>query len=423
MKFRIINIDGSEWTYNNLLNKIEPLDGSKDFTEVYKQIINAPTRTTKVEPFDTQDFASLHKDKNLKKLRIQLGLNCNYKCSFCIQGSRRDFQTPVVLEDGINAFFQKMDDTGIELHDFGKIELWGGEPLVYLKSLQYLLPRLRERYPNANLKTISNGTLITPSTLAMLLDYKVNLVFSHDAQAYFLRGKDPLDDPEMRRMWMACFNAYTLNNLYFGINTVVSQYNADLFAIQEFFAEKLSPEVPFGFEGVVMAHAPNSVEFTHFPKDKAELLKKSIFKAVLEQPESHVGQALNFRMMTLLRALIYQTPSDCFAARCDTTDSDVLGVDLFGNVLSCHNVHPSDQSIGRLDDYSNIHCDKFTHWSRRNNCPQCPYLVSCKGACMRNDDKLHHEGCAVQKMFHGYLFECAWAMLTGSFASKIELLA
>lgn len=414
MKFKIENRDGSVWGYDNISNQITTPIGNVLNTDDIKKQLGNHYKTQIVKGFDPQNYSSLTKSKNLSKLRIQVGLNCNYSCSFCIQHQREDFKTPVTLEPGVNEFFDKLDRCGLTLKDDGQIEIWGGEPLVYIKTLKLLLPKLRERYPNVGISMISNGTLVNASIIDFLIDNKVQLTFSHDAQAYFLRGPDPLDDEAKRLMWLETFEKYQKAKLNFGINCVISQYNADLFDIQNFFATKLSPQIPFGFEGVVMVHAPNSVEFTKFTPSQAKTLKQSIFKAVFECPESMVYRALSARIMRILKILAFQTPSTHLLARCDVARNDVLGVDLQGNVLSCHNVNPIDESIGTLDNFENITPNRYTHWSHRTDCPNCLQLLSCKGSCLRNSKTEHTQGCDVQKMFHGYLFEAVWLMLTKS---------
>ena len=199
------------------------------------------------------------KRRQIVKLRIHVGQNCNYRCSFCTQFDSK-FSSAVVKKDGVDQFFKMLDAAGIELTEKCRIELWGGEPLIYWKTLKILIPELRRRCPDANIWTISNGSLMREEILDFFIKHRVTLTFSHDAQAYFLRGKDPLDDPQMLQMCREVARRYEEANLSFGLNVVISQHNCDLQKIEAFFTEKL-PGVSYGFEGVVNALTDNAVQF------------------------------------------------------------------------------------------------------------------------------------------------------------------
>lgn len=423
MNFKIRGTDGSEWVYDNATNHIDSLSGMPtnidDCKKYYpflgnQKIAERISRDARYVPYP-------QKSRLIKKLRIQLGINCNYKCAFCIQADEaRKMSSPVVLTDGIDNFFKMLERANITVDPLAKIELWGGEPLVYWKSIEILLPRLREKYPQAVISMISNGTLINEKILDFLIKYRVDVTFSHDAQAYFLRGPDPLDDPRLRGLWVETFNRYKETSLNFGINTVISQYNADLYAVQAFFAEKIDPNVSFGFEGVVIAHSPNAVNFTKFPKQAREQLRDSIFRAIVLEPESGVGHALRKRASLLISRIVNEIPAMTIQGRCDVASPNSLSVDLFGNILTCHNVNPKDQSIGHLLNYDQVQLDKLDHWSVRDNCPNCYVLNACQGNCMRTTSELHKLGCDVEKMFHGFIFEAVWFLLTGTLIQSIE---
>jgi uncharacterized protein len=221
-------------------------------------------------------------------------------------------------------------------------------------------------------------------------------------------------------MWVKTFHSYQEAGLSFGLNTVISQYNADLFGMQDFFAEKLHPKLNFGFEGVVIAHSPNAIEFTRFPKDAAIKLRESILRGVVLEPESNVGSALYKRSRGLLARIVNEVPALSIVGRCDACDPNSLGIDMFGNVLSCHNVDAKRESIGHIERFDEIRGNKFTHWSLRGYCHDCYVLNGCQGNCLRLDGFLHKSGCDVEKMFHGFIFEAVWVLLTGSEIQSIS---
>lgn len=410
MRFKITGEHGHEWVFDNQSNKIVCLGDASTNIDVVRQI---------VPPLPNQKPFSLTKSKTVQILKIQLGTNCNYKCSYCIQ---RDYlnKTRMPTATDLEVFFKKLDDAGIVLADKAKIELWGGEPLVYWKLLRVLLPKLRERWPTYSISMVTNGTLLTEEIVKFFLEHRVHLKISHDAQAQFLRGMDPLDDPAMRKLWMDTFDAYLAHSLGFKLNMVISPENVDLFEAQEFFASKLHPAVPFVYEGAVMVYSTNTVRFASFPKDRAETLRNSIHRALLQEPQSNVAKALNKWEMDLLQRIAYETPTSLISAKCNNVLSDVLSVDLAGNVLDCHNVDPITHSIGELEDFDNVRT-RFVALNKRQNCKQCLVVSSCKGNCPRHNEWEHNASCLANKLIHQSLFEVVWFILTGERISRIKL--
>lgn len=413
MKYEITNVDGGIWTFDNQTSKIESVNGRPNNIEAIKKLYPVKSNFVLKEPFPP-------KDKIIKKVRIQIGTNCNYKCSFCLQG-QAPRNVPIVLKDGQDKFFEKLDKVCTITPD-AKIEIWGGEPLVYWKALVDLIPTLRKRYPQATIDMISNGTLMTDKILNCLVENGINLTFSHDAMAYFLRGPDPLDDEDKRQMWLRVAKAYEEAHLMFGLNVVISQYNCDLFKTQEFFAQKLDPSIKFGFEGIVVAHAPNVIPITRFPKKEAEILRRSIIRGMVQEPDSNVGQTLLHRVRTLFKRIANELPPVDFAGRCDVNMGHSLIVDLHGNVLACHNPVDPDQIIGSLDDFDNIRRNRYIHWKERSKCNDCLVLSSCHGNCMRANTFLHESNCDTEFMFHSFLFEGVWIYFTGAEIQSIRKL-
>lgn len=420
MDFEITTSEGEVFRYNNLTNRLTKNDELVCLDHV-KGLIMKP-QTNIVEPFDEKDHPSLSKGKYIKWLRLFLGYNCNYHCGYCTQ-TVEQLSSPVPSKEKVDALFKKLDDTGIKVDEKAIIQLWGGEPFVYLKTLKYLIPELRKRYPKAHIWTISNGSLMNQSILEFLLENKIHLSFSHDGPAYFLRGEDPLKDPKLQKIWRKTAETYLQNDLNFGINTVISQYNADLFEVQDYLFKNIMEGVRMNFEGVVVAHTQNSVEFTHFQKEARDKLERSINRAFFEEPESMVTFALLQGMQKFLGMVSQQASAMTIMGRCNTAMKTVLTVDFDGNIFSCHNASSTRQYVGTLDDYDGIDMDKFTHWSRRPQCPDCLVLDYCRGNCIRDDAEAHRRGCPVQKMFFTMLFKAAFKLMTGQTVAAIKPLA
>lgn len=401
MKYKITFSKGSSVIYDNLDNSLTP---EPDFSFA-KEIVR-PLRA-QIEPQKPTFNSTLEKLLPIKHLRVQLGLACNYKCSFCIQQTY-DEKTCYPTDNEIESVVQFIAS---RTNQDVLCEFWGGEPLIYIKALRKLLPAIRKVRPAAKFSMISNGTLLTEDILEFLIENRVNLAFSHDGPAYFLRGKDPLENDAMRRLWLQAYNRYTQAGLTFCINCVITQYNCDLFALDAWFQQRL-PNVPYKYEGVVIVHSANAIEFTSFLKHQRLLLDASIQRAVLGQDDNRVCHAFANSLKHILRFMTYRHDTAKISAHCDAAKPNVLSIDMQGNILSCHNVDAS-QRVGHVNDAADHFVVKstFKHWSHRAQCQDCFCLVSCRGNCMRSNDEDHQASCRIQEVYHTALMKAALGLL------------
>ena len=129
---------------------------------------------------------------NVRVLKISLGLSCNYECSYCNQRfvPRADTSHP----DDIEPFISQLTDALIEPPE--RIEFWGGEPLVYWKTLKPLAERLRGLYPHAQFSLITNGSLLDTQKIEWIDSMGFSVGLSHDGPGHSSRGPDPLSDSD-----------------------------------------------------------------------------------------------------------------------------------------------------------------------------------------------------------------------------------
>ena len=152
-------------------------------------------------------------------------------CRYCAQ-SDRALEKACWGPKDVPAFIAKLKAGNVNVT--GVIELWGGEPFVYWKTIKNLVPQLREMYPNVRFAMITNGTLLTEDKISFCEKYSIDLTFSHDGQGYRLRGADPLDDPKMVDLWRLAFSKLRCN-----INCVLSPANTDIEQIIEHIHSRL----------------------------------------------------------------------------------------------------------------------------------------------------------------------------------------
>ena len=351
------------------------------------------------------------KSRHISKLKIQLGFACNYRCRYCLQADNRGLKEKQPEAEDIDRFLAMFDAAGIELFPDGLIDLWGGEPLVYWKTLKTLIPRLRARWGERTVISLfTNGVLLDRSMTDFLLAHRVKVSISHDGTGFALRHPtDPLDDDKIRSEWLYLFEKSRALQIPMAFFSVINPLNCDLFAQRDFFARRFSPEVSFAFGGA-------AGEFGHLPADclldsnAAGTLRDSVLRAVVTEPGMWPG--IERRVLNLIGRFIHRTPSRQIRYHCNAADPGVLCVNLKGDVLSCQNRAAPAFSIGHLTRYDEVSNGLFRHWSARRQCPQCLVLGACKGGCPDLTDSEQARCCINDHAFHFAFFYAAWFLLT-----------
>lgn len=423
MKFEIRSkrMDGTPvaWTFDNMTNRIFDSNGDRFLPWKHKNFegITEHDRGKKATVFSPEN--PLEKSNRIMVLKIQLGLNCNYHCKYCSQASYRTNKHKVPSHEEIDRFFEMLDKADIRFVNDGDIELWGGEPLVYWKALEYMIPILRKRYPKARMGMVTNGSLLTKEKVDFLVENKCSITISHDAQGFSLRDdRNPLDDPEMKEVWLYALRRFKEAEMTFGFNVVITPANCDVFEIRKYFKEKFSPDAEFGFEGVVNYHSEENKVYM-FDSDRKKTFQNSIFKAMTEEWDDESWGSLKNRVVQMLEYLVYGVPSRYISARCSSPSERNLVVNVDGTVVCCQNNNPEDFAIGHLNDFDKVSLDCMLHWSLRPNCPKCPFLTGCRGGCPVLNSAEYSKNCRNEALINSAIFAAAWFHMTDTVIDSI----
>lgn len=359
------------------------------------------------------------KTRRVAKLRIQLGLACNYRCRYCLQVMDRQKALNMPKAADIQHFMEMLASSGVEMEDGGLIDLWGGEPLVYWPVLQVLIPMLRERFGfSVRLTIFTNGVLLTEAKSDFFCRYHVNVVISHDAQGFGLRHhEDPLNDPQIKARWLYLWEKGAEAGVVPAFFAVLNPLNCDLRAMRQFFDEAFFPGVRFEIGGT-----PSETE--SLPTDcllteaNMETLRQSFLWA-MTQPEYAWG-GIRRRVYNLMGRFIHRKPTDGIRYHCNCVDEHVLCVTLAGDVISCQNRAAASHTIGRLENLEGVTNSFFRHWRTRRNCGDCLVLSSCKGGCPDLSEAAFERCCSNEWAFHYAVFCAAWYELTGTVIETVS---
>lgn len=327
-------------------------------------------------------------------LKISLGLSCNYSCEYCSQRfvPRVDETNP----GDVAGFLADLDSWVTDAPE--RVEFWGGEPLVYIKTLRPLAEALRVKYPDASFGIITNGSLLSPDINGWLDELGFSVGISHDGPGQHVRGPDPLADAEQRAAILDLYRRLAPKRRV-SFNAMMNRHNVSRAEVVRFFVQLTGDrDVPIGEGSVVDAYDEGGLA-TSLRPDDFHAFRTRAFQ------ELRSGQVANFsaikdRIASFVNSIRTRRPASALGQKCGMDHPDSVAVDLRGNVLTCQNVSakanaPNGEShrIGHTSDLSAVALKTATHWSRRAECPKCPVLQICKGSCMFLEGPLWEVSC------------------------------
>lgn len=357
----------------------------------------------------------------IRTLKISLGLSCNYACSYCSQ--RFVPHSESTGPQDVTGFLQQL--TASVDTPPARIEFWGGEPLVYLKTLRPLANALRELYPSAQFSIITNGSLLTRDINAWLDETGFSVGLSHDGPGQSARGPDPLDEPTRRE---AIFDLYRRLQPKgrISINPMISAHNPSRGAVQAWLQARFGEDVQIGEGAFIDPYDEGGIAATFHSAEEHARFRRHAFADVRHGAASRFAIASS-KVLDFIQSIREQRPARAVGQKCGMDRNDNIAVDLKGNVLTCQNVSAAAQApngephrIGHLSDLKEVSMRSATHWSHRPQCPSCPVLQLCKGSCMFLEGALWQAGCDAAYSDNVVFLAAAIEFLTGCVPVFIE---
>jgi len=384
--------------YDNETNVISNEFGDVfEFSKEDRDKILSSRNLVESVPF-SKDFP-LTKSKSITTLKIQLGLSCNYSCEYC---SQKFVERPSETNKrDIDEFISKLDFLEFSKDKGLKIEFWGGEPLVYWKTLKPLAEALAEKFnhfgKNLAFAMITNGSLLTREICSWLYYMGFHVAISHDGPNQIVRGPDPFDDPEKKKIILEFYKVMHYQNRI-SFNAMMNRRNTSRKEIYEWFVDFTGDEtVRLGEGAMIDAYDDDGVNNAlNGLEEHFEYRKKSF--ADIYSTDGKLGFAgLSGKINSFAVDTLLHVNSKFVNQKCGMDDQNTIAVDLKGNVITCHNVSALETAKngeshlgGNLDNYSNVKFKSATHWKLRDKkikCNECPVLHLCKGSCMFLDNE------------------------------------
>lgn len=369
--------------YNTDDNSLTWEDGSP----IIKTIVNKPI----------VEQVKIQKGKAPKRVKIQLGLSCNFECEYCNQrfvphaDETTNPSDVLPFVENMSNWFDGGDD-GLGLNR--SFEFWGGEPLVYWKTLKPLAEAIHKKYPNAHKSIITNGSLLDKEKVDWFDSLNFSISVSHDGPGQWVRGPDPLTDQTSKDGILYAYKTLASKGKM-SFNSMINNKNISRRDIQLFFENFITKNLGNNYldflvigEGTFI-DAYDSGGLSSSLKDVDEEVKfRNISYNELRENSVTRFMTINQKVANFISDVEQGSRKETLTQKCGMDLQENLAIDMKGNVLTCQNVstnstNPSGVShhIGHVNDLDNVEVKTGTHWSDREECPKCPVLHICKGAC------------------------------------------
>lgn len=331
------------------------------------------------------------KSRAVRVLKIQLGLKCNYACSYCSQ-AHQPHDTQGDPAD-VAVFLARLPNWLEGAPQ--RIEFWGGEPFAYWKTLRPLAEALRRHFPAAAFGIVSNGSLLDAEKIAWLDAMGFGIGISHDGPAMRYRGPDPLDDPKQRAMLRLAFDRLAPQGRL-SFNAVLHRRNASLKAVRRHIAERLGVDpavLPIVTEEVLLPYDAGGERLSLRNDAEGRAYMATVFAEAVRGESMQVATVRD-KITGFFRLLAEARPALSLGQKCGMDDPGKLAVDLKGNAITCQNMSADTRHrIGHVDAFAEIRLHTAHHFSTRAECMTCPVLPLCQGACLFLENELWRQAC------------------------------
>lgn len=357
------------------------------------------------------------KNRAIRALKIQMGLKCNYHCTYCNQTSRPRASHGNL--DDARRFLAQLPTWLVPVSDDGRgltIEFWGGEPFIYWKTMRFLAEELHERYPKAVFNVVTNGSVLDDEKIDWLDRMQFSVAISHDGPGQKPnRGEDPFDSQGpvgfLRKLHRRLHPKGLIN-----FNCVLARNNMSLSAIRCDLADKLGcapGEVRLSTEELLLPYEDEGYRLSLQDEEDRHSLFMHLYRD-LSGPGAVRVLNIRDKLLDFFKSIAVGRPATALGQRCGMDRRDTLAVDLQGNVLTCQNT-PADEinTAGHVGDYDGIRLRAAYHWSWRSECRNCLVLQLCRGSCMRLTGNLWRKACENSYVYNLALLAVGIEHLTG----------
>lgn len=322
---------------------------------------------------------------------------CNMKCKYCFgdhMQNVRNFCHSKLNEKALDIALKDLDHSSSKV-----ITLWGGEPLYNKDQLIEVVSYLKNRFPNAQLSMVVNGSLLNNFWTQFVIDNKIILGISHDGPGQKYRGPDFLEQEEIKN------NIVQLRkeHLFFSFNTIFHRLSPSIKDIHEYFFRK-EDEL-----GVELGVAPRLIRYTnnlsepyiftsddfHYLDENAKYIVNFYMRALLNNDVTSVNKLLGGPLKHILTFTIENLAGVPFtwiknSPYCGTLNT--FKITTNGDRVFCNGI----TETGDIERAKQL----ITTYKSWENCETCDANYVCRGLCSALTYDQLRKNCDMHKFFY-----------------------
>lgn len=399
--FRLEFADGSEGKFDS---------DTTTFWDGGREIVIEPFG----EPSPVYDNSKAYTPEGLIKsdtprfVRIVFGFNCNMHCKYCSQANT-DKRKGTSVKQAVE--FAKRFCESVK-GDPKRIELWGGEPLVYWKHIKAIMPILKARFPQTLFGIITNGSLVTQEIIDFIDRNDMTCVLSYDGPAQYIRGEDVLADENKRKLWVELYHRVkdkprdiSPTTQRFAIASTITRVNKNLSEVIEYDRKMFGDVTVPVFHDYVTAmggiYGQDGYEATCFRLSDCKDIEAEAYQN-LNASDIEVSTSCIASAQELILKAVHHAPTG--TSLCGSDGDDCLFVKIDGTIMRCQNEDALPNQYGSLFDLSKARVTGATMWQKRETCTTCPVVGLCRGACPFMKGNAFASACAVKGAYFKGIF-------------------
>lgn len=327
---------------------------------------------------------------------------CNMKCKYCFGEHSQNIRNSCATQ--LNA--KKLDKAleSVPKNRTGQVTIWGGEPLFNKTQLIDTVSYIKDRFPNAEINMMINGSLLNDYWTRYLIDNKIFIGISHDGPGQKYRGFDFLESDSIKNN-IVLLRKY---NLFNSFNSLFHKQSPLVKDIHEYFKKK-EDEM-----GVKLGTSPRLIRYInsasipylfgpedyHFLDDNAEYIVKFYMRSLLNNDSISIDKMLGRPIkeaITYTLAKITNRPFPFIKDMpyCGTTSYPKVTIE--GDRVFCNGV----TERGDLAEAKRL----LTNYKSWNKCISCEYNSICHGICAALTHEQLEKNCNMYKYFYSKLEE------------------
>lgn len=285
---------------------------------------------------------------------IMLGSQCNWNCPYCIQTDRQFKQVdPNIFCDNLLTHLEKTN----RIEKINTFSLWGGEPLLYYKSIATILDRLKDIPIRDFIRITSNGSLLNQDNYSIFNQYPTRFEISyHQGQLTPDKWKIALK-----------INKLVISSL---INHKVLDWSFYFNRWQQ-LCDTYGRCVKWYI--FPMINAGNVSSDYALTIDDIDLYVASLYK--------HLNDFDNVFYKTAFEGLIFDASAKGLAKYGNYCYNPMsIAIDMHGNRYSCHHDYSTSTCVGNIFNSIPI---TWKPQPSTTHCTKCKAYPICVGGCFR----------------------------------------